>query len=232
MRRAGRAILQLEGRPCGTYNGAGSLHALSGGNETKIVHPAKQKPKDADATCVSCHRKGGALLRWTCAEHARERVSCLTCHDANGRAGRTLREPEFQLCGGCHMDVRAKFKQRNRHRVASGRMQCSDCHDPHGNTGKLRDRDLRTRSCVACHAEKGGPFLFDHGIKRSDGCVACHDPHGSPNRRMLSHARVKPLCLQCHPDSAHDLSDRKKYDNCIACHVEIHGSDLDRVFRR
>jgi hypothetical protein len=48
---------------------------------------------------------------------------------------------------------------------------------------------------------------------------------------MLSHQRTKPLCLQCHADAPHDLRQRK-FDNCIACHVEIHGSDLDRIFRR
>lgn len=231
MRRSGHRSLLTEGRTCGTCHGPGSLHEESGGRRDKIVHPLRQKPKAIDATCNACHRKGEAVQRWTCAEHAREGVSCVVCHDPNAREGRTLRKPEIDLCGGCHLDVKAKFRLPNRHRVVEGRMSCSDCHDPHGNRGRVRDSDVRRRVCADCHAEKTGPFFFDHGIKRSDGCIACHDPHGSVNRRMLTHKRTKPLCLQCHPETPHNLRDRK-YDNCIACHIEIHGSDLDRLYRR
>jgi len=108
-------------------------------------------------------------------------------------------------------------------------MKCSDCHDPHGNTDKVRDKDVRWRTCGTCHAEKFGPFLYDHGIKRTEGCTACHSPHGSTNRRMLTHARVQPMCLQCHPETPHDLR-QPRWANCIDCHTEIHGSDLDRSF--
>lgn len=231
MKRSGHKALLVEGKTCGACHGEGSLHARSGGDRRKIVYPARQKPKASDATCNTCHQKGEHLARWTCSEHSREGISCITCHDANARVGRTLRASEFELCGDCHLDVRAKLRQRNRHLVKEGRVTCSDCHDPHGNTSKLRDQDLRMRVCLDCHREKGGPFVYDHGIKRTDGCVVCHDPHGSPNRRMLTHTRIKPLCLQCHPDSPHNLSQRK-YDNCIACHIEIHGSDADRLYRR
>ena len=127
--------------------------------------------------------------------------------------------------------VQAQFRLPNRHKVDRGRVLCTDCHDPHANRDRVRDRDVRVRSCEKCHAEKAGPFLHDHGIKRTEGCIACHAPHGSVNKRMLSHRRIKPLCLQCHAATAHDLSDRR-YDNCISCHVEIHGSDVDRYFER
>jgi DmsE family decaheme c-type cytochrome len=231
MARSGHAFLLKDGpdHGCGACHGAGSLHAASGGDPRKIVLPEKQKPADADATCNACHLKGKVVERWTCAEHAREGVACIVCHDANAPQGRTLRKPEFELCGACHLDVQAQFRMPERHRVAEGRVSCSDCHDPHGNTDKVRDKDVRLRACLACHQDKGGPFLFDHGIKRTEGCVACHAPHGSTNRRMLTYAKVKPLCLQCHPDTPHDLRQRT-YDNCLGCHTEIHGSDLDRRF--
>lgn len=231
MARSGHAFLLKDGpdRSCGACHGAGSLHAESGGDPAKIVLPSEQKPSDADASCLACHEKGRATEKWTCAEHSRQAVACIVCHDSNAPKGRTLRQPEFKLCGSCHLDVQAKFRIPNRHRVAEGRMECSDCHDPHGNTDKIRDRDVAFRACAECHADKAGPFLFDHGIKRSEGCVACHDPHGSSNRRMLTYSRVKPLCLQCHPETPHDLR-RREYDNCISCHTEIHGSNLHRKF--
>jgi DmsE family decaheme c-type cytochrome len=180
---------------------------------------------------MDCHEKGDSVVRWTCAEHGREGVSCVTCHDANAPGGKTLRASEFDLCGGCHKDAQAKMRLPNRHRAEDGRVTCSECHDPHGNTSKLRDMELRRDVCGDCHAEKTQPFVHDHGVKRGEGCTACHDPHGSPNRRMLTHTTTKALCLQCHPETPHDLS-RPRYDNCVSCHTEIHGSDLDRLMRR
>jgi len=231
MRRSGHAFLLAKGDGCGTCHGPGSLHAASGGRVEKILHPGRQKAAAVNAACNTCHAKGEAVQRWTCSEHAREGVSCIVCHDTNARKGKTLRAPEYELCGSCHQDVKAQFRLPNRHRVKEGRVACSDCHDPHGNKSKVRDKDLRLRTCFECHREKRGPFLFDHGIKRSDGCVACHEPHGSPNRRLLSHTRMRDMCLQCHPETGHDLT-RRRYANCISCHVEIHGSDLDRLYRR
>ena len=94
-----------------------------------------------------------------------------------------------------------------------------------------RDQRLRVRMLRVAHDLPGGPFLHDHGIKRTQGCVACHDPHGSMNKRMLTYPRTMPLCLQCHPENPHDLKDRR-YERCLDCHTEIHGSDLDRRFLR
>lgn len=231
MKRSGHATLLTEGEQCAACHGNASLHAESGGDPKKIIRPDRQTPAAADATCLSCHKDGSAMMRWTCSEHGKEKVSCIQCHDPNAARGKTLRGSEFELCGGCHLDVKAKLRLPNRHRVEQGRVNCTDCHDPHGNTSKLRDKDLKARVCAECHVEKAGPFLFDHGVKRSEGCVACHDPHGSANRRMLTYTNMKAMCLQCHPETGHDLANRK-YDNCIDCHVEIHGSDLDRRFRR
>lgn len=231
MKKSGHARLLTEGEQCAACHGNGALHVASGGDVRKILRPDRLRGAAADATCVACHEKGDVFARWTCSEHAREGVSCVTCHDANAPKGKTLRGSEYELCGGCHQDVKARMKFPNRHRVEQGRVDCTDCHDPHGNTSKIRDKDLRLRVCAGCHVEKAGPFLFDHGIKRSEGCVSCHDPHGGPTKRMLTHAQTKPLCLQCHPETPHDLADRT-YSNCIACHVEIHGSDIDRLFLR
>lgn len=231
MARSGHDFLAKDGpdHGCGACHGPGSLHVASGGDPKKIVKPDPLRPRDADSSCRACHDGERAIARWTCSEHERQGVACIVCHDANAPRGRTLRAPEFELCGQCHLDVKNRFRLPNRHRVAEGRMACSDCHDPHGNTDRLRDKDLNLRVCGDCHEEKAGPFLFDHGIKRSEGCVACHDPHGSTNKRMLTHARIQPLCLQCHPETPHDLRSRR-FDNCISCHSEIHGSDLDREF--
>jgi len=231
MKRSGHSQFLTEGDECGTCHGDGSLHEASGGRARLIVNPARQKARDADKRCNACHDAGAIVQRWTCSEHAKEGTSCITCHDANAARGRTLRKSEYELCGGCHLDVKASFRLPNGHRVARGRVLCSDCHDPHDNPRRVRNRDVRLRSCAKCHFEKAGPFVHDHGIKRTEGCIACHAPHGSVNDRMLTFRRMKQQCLQCHPGTSHDLS-KRRYDNCIACHIEIHGSDVDRLFLR
>ena len=82
--------------------------------------------------------------------------------------------------------------------VREGKMQCTTCHNTHGTTSvKLLRRAIRSpMPCTSCHADKRGPFLWEHAPSR-DGCGSCHDPHGSPNDRMLA-AKPPILCQRCH----------------------------------
>lgn len=56
--------------------------------------------------------------------------------------------------------------------------------------------------------------------------MSCHEPHGSPNPRLLNRFRVADLCLECHTGvpAFHDFS-KSKYQNCLRCHVAVHGSN-------
>lgn len=220
---------------CTECHGPGSLHARSGGREQWILLPTEQEAVEADRSCNACHGAGSEpLLRWTCSEHRREGVSCVSCHDPNAARGKTLWKPDPQLCADCHGDVAAEFRLPSRHRVLEGDVKCADCHDPHGNETGLHRFDLTRDGCANCHFEKAGPFVHDHQVKQQDGCIACHRPHGSPNRRLLETAEVRTLCLSCHPGlpSSHEQKPGSPYLRCIDCHSEIHGSDADRNFLR
>ena len=95
--------------------------------------------------------------------------------------------------------------------------------------------------CFKCHGDKRGPFTFEHAPVRFEGCQACHEPHGSANPRMLTRAKVRFVCLECHanlptvqakvagvvPPAFHDLR-RPQFQNCTVCHQKIHGSHVDR----
>lgn len=120
--------------------------------------------------------------------------------------------------------------------VQEGKMACSSCHDPHGSTNVrlLRVGNWINESCVSCHAEKRGPFLFEHAAGR-ESCVSCHDPHGSSNDRMLV-AKAPMLCQRCHigtrhPSTLYDAaaaragSPRIIGRACVNCHQQIHGSN-------
>ena len=120
--------------------------------------------------------------------------------------------------------------------VIEGKMACSSCHNPHGSTNVrlLRVGNWINETCVSCHAEKRGPFLFEHAAGR-ESCASCHDPHGSSNDRMLV-AKVPMLCQRCHIGTRHPST---IYDNqavmnrsnriigraCVNCHQQIHGSN-------
>jgi DmsE family decaheme c-type cytochrome len=51
-------------------------------------------------------------------------------------------------------------------------------------------------TCYTCHAEKRGPFLWEHGPV-TDDCTNCHTPHGSSNTPLLK-TRAPFLCQECH----------------------------------
>jgi DmsE family decaheme c-type cytochrome len=150
-----------------------------------------------------------------------------------------LKAKSPQLCYGCHQDVRAEFARQFHHRVNEGLLTCNDCHNAHGT---FRPAQLRTNAsgdevCYKCHAEKQGPFVYQHEAKL-EGCVSCHTPHGSTNARLLQQNQVSLLCLGCHSlptgmgasatPSFHDLS--QKYQPCTMCHAAIHGSNSSNVF--
>ena len=52
--------------------------------------------------------------------------------------------------------------------------------------------------CYKCHADKQGPFVYEHVPVKTEGCSSCHTPHGSTNPRLLKVSLVNMLCLQCH----------------------------------
>ena len=90
------------------------------------------------------------------------------------------------------------------------KMECTTCHNPHGsqNVKMLREGNSINEACATCHAEKRGPFLWEHAAGR-ENCVTCHDPHGSNNERMLV-AKLPMLCQRCHVSSRHPAT---IYDN-------------------
>ena len=75
-------------------------------------------------------------------------------------------------------------------------MVCSDCHDPHGQeTGNLKEATVNL-VCYRCHAEKQGPFAFEHPPVRENCCI-CHKPHGAVANNLLKQPPTF-LCLRCH----------------------------------
>ena len=96
---------------------------------------------------------------------------------------KTAFEPD--TCFQCHKDRRAQMFRSSHMPLREGKIVCSDCHNPHGSiTESLLKKDLINDVCYTCHAEKRGPFLFEHEPVR-ENCDNCHEPHGTVNEYSL-----------------------------------------------
>jgi predicted CXXCH cytochrome family protein len=149
-----------------------------------------------------------------------------------------LKDAEPRLCFSCHGNVQAQFALPVHHRVPEGLMKCSDCHNPHGSNNRASLTASNWETCVKCHVEKRGPYVYEHAAVRVEGCVICHNPHGSTNRMLLVRREGRQLCLQCHSGfhaqaaTPHSRLGFQTSGECTRCHVSIHGSELDANFLR
>jgi DmsE family decaheme c-type cytochrome len=225
---------------CESCHGDGTKHIESSGDKAFIR--GFHSGKDAD-TCATCHVASTSHSSFSNGVHANsETVRCTTCHSvhsSDAKAGRLLAKAPGALCATCHPTQTALFRAKPfAHRLDRGGMDCTSCHDPHGRFADKAVRWTRTEElqCLGCHAEKRGPFVFEHAAGVVGKCTTCHEPHGSSNPKMLVRARVDRLCLECHstlsastlgsqPPSFHDIRS-PRYQNCTTCHVAIHGSNL------
>ena len=240
-----------ENNACESCHGPGSKHAESM-NAADIRQPAKLKPAQADKICLQCHLNQPTNFGRITSSHAKNQVSCITCHsihktDPPGLVARRITEINA-LCARCHIDIWASFQRPYRHRLPEGAMSCVDCHNPHGSflPKMLQTVNANEPGCYRCHGDLRGPFVYEHAPVKVEGCPVCHEPHGSANPRMLTRAQVQFVCLECHanlpanagtgsgtlgtvPPAFHDLRS-PRFQNCNICHQKIHGSYVNRDF--
>ncbi len=229
---------------CEGCHGPGKEHVESGGDASKIISFKKLSSGDASRRCLDCHQYGEEHSNFLRSQHQLNNVGCLDCHSAHHPKvqARLMKASQPQLCYGCHLEAKAEFLKPSHHRVNEGLVACSNCHNPHGGflTKQLRATAAQDQVCFTCHAEKAGPFAFEHAPVKTEGCVSCHTPHGSSNPRLLKRSQVNLLCLECHTltvDSAAPAApsfhnQAQKYQACTMCHVAIHGSNSDKDFFR
>ena len=228
-----------DGHGCESCHGPGAAHVEGGGDVSKIIRFKNLSRQEASARCLSCHGEGQEQKHFTQSPHNNNDVACLDCHSPHHakEPQRLLVESQPQLCYGCHTSTKADFAKPFHHRVEQGLIECKDCHNVHG-TGTVRQvRALPSGdfTCYKCHADKQGPFVYEHVPVKTEGCSSCHPPHGSTNPRLLRVSQVNLLCLQCHTfptqgpiGPVHNQS--QKYQACTLCHQAIHGSNFSNVF--
>lgn len=246
------------GSGCEACHGPGFRHATSA-DPRAVLGFSAMPPAGAQDLCLGCHSDDLGKMHARRSSHATAEVGCTSCHSIHQAlgAGPLLADVERELCYDCHADIRARFSMPFKHRVNEGSVDCTDCHNPHGapvstwrtaHAPRMVSSALGDRQpCVGCHADKRGPFVHEHAPVRVEGCQSCHEPHGSTNPRLLQRPNPFTLCLECHSDIAgfgargtsipgpgrfsHNLTDPAVRE-CVVCHSRIHGSNVDRWFRR
>ncbi|NOT46450.1 MAG: DmsE family decaheme c-type cytochrome [Acidobacteria bacterium] len=202
-------------------------------------NPAKQTASKANSSCLQCHSQDKHTFAWAGGEHDKNNVSCLSCHSQHHSKSEENMLANFtteETCLRCHTGVRKSMHQRSTHlfRTEQRNMKvgCTSCHNPHGGDGdKMMVAETVNNTCYGCHAEKRGPFLWEHAPVR-ENCMSCHSPHGSNNAKLLT-ARAHMSCQQCHIHMLprHSTTAGKPLDiwslnrGCVNCHAQIHGSN-------
>lgn len=235
----------LESRGCESCHGPGRAHVESGGDAASIIRFAKDEKRSAEslnAKCLQCHEKGMTLF-WTGSTHQSRGLTCVTCHQVMQPNIPALRfaEPltenrqfvkqtKMEVCFQCHQLRRAQIQRSAHMPFREGKVTCTNCHNPHGtlNPSLLTEHSVN-ENCFKCHAERRGPFLWEHPPVM-ENCMTCHEAHGSSRPQLLK-ASMPRLCQQCHIESRHPTTPQLATSRfafnrgCTNCHSQIHGSN-------
>jgi DmsE family decaheme c-type cytochrome len=239
-----KTTLDTKGGPsrqgCEGCHGPGAAHVAGGGDVTKIFTFEKASTKEINDRCLTCHAGDAQHMNAVNSVHTKNDVSCISCHSPHHakEAEFLLVKSQPELCYSCHLQQKPQFEMPFHHRVNEGLVQCTDCHNPHGAVAakQVRTSAAQDTICFTCHADKRGPFVFEHEPVKVEGCESCHTPHGSPNVHLLKMSNVNLLCLSCHttsfanaPGAPSFHNQAAQYQACTLCHTQVHGSNVDHT---
>ncbi len=233
---------------CETCHGPGMLHFDTEGNcIISMTGRYGEAVEQRNNICQSCHQ-AGERMHWLSSTHEAEGLTCVNCHSIHKRNDVIHRSSQTEVCFKCHKDIRAQTFRASSHPIRENKVICSDCHNPHGAAGPSSLKQFSVNeNCYSCHADKRGPFLWEH-YPASEDCTLCHNVHGSNHQALLNKPGPQ-LCQQCHASmfsggagggggGQRHISlflDYKDVDpgrnrfivgmNCANCHSKVHGSN-------
>ena len=231
---------QLQCESCHGPGGAHSGRVRRGQERPPILNfgaNAATPIADQNAMCLECHSTDVGFS-WHTGAHPSDEVACADCHDSHAARDAVLETAtQADVCFDCHRMQRSETQKAFAHPIMEGKMDCVGCHSMHADTVATQLARLDTNdTCFQCHAEKRGPYLWEHAPVSED-CGLCHSPHGSNHPGMLT-KRAPLLCQSCHSQAGHPsiandaggLADGVPSrfllgQNCTNCHSQVHGSN-------
>jgi DmsE family decaheme c-type cytochrome len=237
---------------CESCHGPGAQHVEKGGGRGVAIFAFSRKmdPNTRDSKCLVCHGETRDLPFWNLSRHKTMQVTCDNCHSIHSpvQVKDFLKAQEPDLCFGCHRNIRAQTNKQSHHPIREGKIKCSSCHNPMGtaNIKGMIKADSVNDLCYKCHAEKRGPYAFEHPPV-PENCLNCHEIHGSNHTKLLVR-KVPFICQSCHTATGHPsrpytnfhsfggpaTANKNKFfaRSCLNCHGNIHGSSLSQFFVR
>ena len=254
----------LKGPDCQTCHVNALEHAKAGGGRgAGGILGFNNKAITADkkaGVCLTCHEGNRHLAFWDSGKHKKNEVSCNNCHVLHGTPGpgatialnkpnpsvtpfeTTSRQLQYETCVSCHKQIRAQLLKPSHHPIIEGKITCTNCHNPHGALSQAMITAESIRDlCTGCHAEKRGPFMWEHPPVE-ENCLTCHNAHGSNHNRLLAE-KAPNVCQDCHDAAQHPgtiysgnqgfspiapatvPSTRLIARGCVNCHNNMHGSN-------
>jgi DmsE family decaheme c-type cytochrome len=241
----------LEHAKQGGGRGVGGIFAFG---DPKVLADTKS------SVCLGCHDSDRHLAFWDSGRHRKNDIPCNACHALHDTPGAgstialktpnpsvspyvtTVRTLQYETCTTCHRQIRAQLLKPSHHPIIEGKLKCTDCHNPHGALSQAMVKNETVNDlCTTCHAEKRGPFIWDHPPV-AENCLTCHNPHGSNHTRLLTE-KAPNVCQDCHDAAQHpgtvysaqqgwnfgppatQPSTRLINKGCVNCHFNIHGSN-------
>lgn len=249
--RMGRLFLKhprnaWERQGCEGCHGPGKAHVEAGGGKGVggMISFAKDDPtsvSERNAICLRCHQKKARLF-WEGSPHDNRDVACTNCHVVMKQVSnqKQLAKPTvIEVCRQCHLRQAASQMFFSHMPLREGKMDCASCHNPHGTVAeKLLKANSLNDVCYQCHADKRGPFLWEHPPV-SESCANCHAVHGSNHEQMLKVPKPR-LCQQCHIEARHPTEAHAEpplpdkfvaFRGCVNCHYNLHGSNHPSGYR-
>jgi DmsE family decaheme c-type cytochrome len=228
---------------CQACHGQTNQHLDTEQSKKTIFSFAKdggRSAKERAAQCLSCHSSSSHVAFWDTSKHKSAGLSCDNCHTGHSTLPKNLKMPQTELCFSCHKDIRSESNRQSHHPIKEGKVSCTDCHDPHGGFGtKMIKADSINELCFKCHADKRGPYMFEHPPVE-ENCMNCHTAHGSNHTKLLTR-KTPNLCQSCHdwtrhPSNAYEgslsftgggnLAAKQLVGrSCLNCHNNVHGSN-------